>query len=141
MRVSQFKDRVDSLLAQSLLDLSMTLAVLARIENNNFEIVAVRSNSVAYVPGEKFELGDSYSRDVFEQQKIIADTQIEKSARSLHHPLYRALPLESYIGAPILSSMALHDKAFSERDLKLVETLASEISQLLSYTEPRMAAL
>jgi dihydroneopterin aldolase len=37
--------------------------------------------------------------------------------------------------------MALHDKAFSERDLKLVETLASEISQLLSYTEPRMAAL
>jgi hypothetical protein len=44
MRVSQFKDRVDSLLAQSLLDLSMTLAVLARIENNNFEIVAVRSN-------------------------------------------------------------------------------------------------
>lgn len=152
MRVSQFKDRVDSLLAQSLLDLSMTLAVLARIENNNFEIVAVRSNSGAYVPGEKFELGDSYSRDVFEQQKIIADTQIEKSARSLHHPLYRALPLESYIGAPILadgepwgcldfSSMALHDKAFSERDLKLVETLASEISQLLSYTEPRMAAL
>jgi hypothetical protein len=75
MRVSQFKDRVDSLLAQSLLDLSMTLAVLARIENNNFEIVAVRSNSVAYVPGEKFELGDSYSRDVFEQQKIISSSR------------------------------------------------------------------
>jgi hypothetical protein len=35
MRVSQFKDRVDSLLAQSLLDLSMTLAVLARIENSS----------------------------------------------------------------------------------------------------------
>ena len=152
MRVNQFKDRVDSLLAQALLDLSMTLAVLAKIDNNNFEIFAVQSNSGAYVPGEKFELGDSYSREVFEQQKIIAETDIEKSARNLHHPLYRALPLESYIGAPIMvdgepwgcldfSSMAQNDKAFTEQDLKLVETLASEISQLLSYTEPRTAAL
>ena len=152
MRVSQFKDRVDSLLAQALLDLSMTLAVLARIENNNFEIVAVQSNSGAYVPGEKFELGDSYSREVFEKQKIIAETNIDNSAHILLHPLYRALPLESYIGAPItadgepwgcldFSSMAQHDKAFSERDLKLVETLASEISQLLSYTVTRAAVL
>jgi GAF domain-containing protein len=143
MRVSQFKDRVDTLLAQGLVDLSMTLAVLARIENNNYEIVAVQSNSGAYVPGEKYELGDSYSRETFERQQIIAETNIADATQILRHPLYRSLPLESYLGAPItingnpwgcldFSSMAQRDEDFSEQDLKLIEALASDISQLLS---------
>jgi len=143
MRVSQFKDRVDSLLARGLTDLSMTLAVLARIENNNYEIVAVQSNSGAYVPGEKYELGNSYSRETFERQQIVAVTNIEDATQILRHPLYRSLPLESYLGAPItiqgepwgcldFSSMAQRDEEFSEQDLKLIDTLATEISQLLS---------
>jgi len=144
MRVSHFRDRVDSLLAQGLLDLSMTLAVLARIEGSNFEIVAVQSNSGAYVPGEKYELGDSFCREVFETQEIIAATSIDNSSpQSLRHPLYRSLPLEGYIGAPIMvndepwgcvdfSSMAQRDEAFSEADLKLIAALAGEISALLN---------
>jgi GAF domain-containing protein len=143
MRVSQFKDRVDALLAGGLTDLSMTLGVLARIENNNYEIVAVQSNSGAYVPGEKYELGDSYSRETFEGQQIVAATNIEDATQILRHPLYRSLPLESYLGAPItihgkpwgcldFSSMAQRDEDFSEQDMKLIEALASEISQLLS---------
>ena len=101
MRVNQFKDRIDSLLTRGLTDLSMTLAVLARIENNNYEIVAVQSNSGAYVPGEKYELGNSYSRETFESQQIVAATNIEDATQTLRHPLYRSLPLESYLGAPI----------------------------------------
>jgi GAF domain-containing protein len=143
MRVSQFKDRVDDLLARGIADLSMTLAVLARIEANSYEIVAVQSNSGAYVPGEKYELGNSYSREVFESQKIVAETNIEDATQTLRHPLYRSLPLESYLGAPItingqpwgcldFSSMAQRDEDFSEQELQLVDELASEISQLLS---------
>jgi GAF domain-containing protein len=143
MRVSQFKDRVDDLLARGIADLSMTLAVLARIEANSYEIVAVQSNSGAYVPGDKYELGNSYSREVFESQKIVAETNIEDATQTLRHPLYRSLPLESYLGAPItingqpwgcldFSSMAQRDEDFSEQELQLVDELASEISQLLS---------
>jgi len=146
MRVSQFKDRVDVLLTQGITDLSMTLAVLARIENNNYEIVAVQSNSGAYVPGEKYELGDSFSREVFESQQIVAETGIEDATLTLRHPLYRSLPLESYLGAPItvhgqpwgcldFSSMAQRDEEFSDKDLKLIDALASEISQLLNQAE------
>lgn len=146
MRVSQFKDRVDTLLAQGIVDLSMTMAVLARIEHSSYEIVAVQSNSGAYVPGEKYELGDSYSREVFENQKIIAEIGIEDATQTLRHPLYRSLPLESYIGAPItvdgqpwgcidFSSMAQRDQDFSAEDRKLIDALASEISQLLSQVE------
>ena len=146
MRVSQFKDRVDALLTQGLRELSVTLGVLARIENDNYEIVAVQSNSGAYVPGEKYELGNSFSRQVFERQQIVAETEIDNSPRSLHHPLYRSLPLECYIGAPItvngetwgcldFSSMAQRDEPFGEQDLELIENLAGEISQLIAATE------
>ncbi|MDH3447094.1 MAG: GAF domain-containing protein [Gammaproteobacteria bacterium] len=146
MRVSQFKDRVDALLSKGLRELSMTLAVLAQIENDNFEIVAVQSNSGAYVPGEKYSLGDSFSRQVFEEQKIIAETSIDNSPEILRHPLYRSLPLECYLGAPVtlhgrpwgcldFSSMAQRDGPFTAQDLRLIESLAGEISALLCSIE------
>lgn len=146
MRVSRFKDQVDVLLSRGLADLSMTLAVLARIENNNYEIFAVKSNSGAYVPGEKFDLGNSYSRETFERQQTVAETNIEDATLTLRHPLYRSLPLESYLGAPIavngepwgcldFSSMAQRDEDFSEEDIKLVEELASDISLMLSSVD------
>ncbi len=146
MRASQFKDRVDALLLRGLRDLSMTLGVLARIEDDNYEIVAVQSNSGAYVPGEKYELGDSYCRRVFEQRKVVAETRIDNSPQNLLHPLYRSLPLEAYLGMPIViegqtwgvldfSSMAQRDDDFSEQDLKLVQELSDEITQLIGSTE------
>ncbi len=124
----------------------MTLGVLARIENNNYEIFAVQSNSGAYVPGEKYALGATFSRDVFEKQKTIAKNRIDNSPMTLHHPLYRSLPLECYIGAPLVvngkpwgcvdfSSMAQRNEPFSEQDIELVESLAEELSQLISSIE------
>lgn len=146
MRVNQFKDRVDRLLAQGVRELSMTLGVLARIENNHYEIVAVQSNSGAYVAGEKYELGSSYSREVIEKQQLIAETSIDNSASALHHPLYRSLPLECYIGAPLMvcgepwgcldfSSMAQREEPFSEHEIDLIKSLANEISSLISAIE------
>lgn len=142
MQVNQFKDRVDSLLLLGVRELSLTLGVLARIENNNYEIVAVQSNSGAYVPEEKYALGNSYSREVFEQQQTIAVTSKENSPLKLHHPLYRSLPLECYIGVPLLlngdpwgcldfSSMAQREEPFSTQEIELIESLAKEITQLI----------
>ncbi len=142
MQVNQFNDRVDSLLSIGVRELSQTLGVLARIENGNYEIVAVQSNSGAYVPGEKYALGNSYSREVFEQQETIAHTSKEDSPLQRHHPLYRSLPLECYIGVPLslhgkpwgcmdFSSMAQRDEPFSTQDIELVESLANEVAQLI----------
>ena len=142
MRVNPFKDRVDSLLLLGIRELSLTLGVLAQIENNNYEIVAVQSNSGAYVPEEKYALGNSYSREVYEQQETIAVTSTENLPLKLHHPLYRSLPLECYIGVPItlhgqpwgcmdLSSMAQRDEPFSTQNIQLIESLAEEITQLI----------
>ncbi|MBT8435219.1 MAG: GAF domain-containing protein [Gammaproteobacteria bacterium] len=146
MSITEFKDRVNSLLSRGTQELSMSLGVLAQIENNSYEIYAVHSNTGAYVPGEKYALGDSYSREVIEKQTTIAEACIASSPAPLHHPLYRSLPLESYIGAPIVidrkpwgcvdfSSMAQRDEPFGEAEIEMVESLARELSQLIGEIE------
>ena len=143
MRVNQFKQRVDTLLRQCIDELSMTLGVLASIDGRSYEIVAVHSNSGAYVAGERYSLGDSFCREVFEQQKPLAVTLIDNDPLSLHHPLYRSLPLECYLGVPIVvdgepwgcldfSSMAQRDEPFSDDEIKMVEGVAAEICELIS---------
>ena len=120
----------------------MTLGVLARIERDHYELVAVESNSGAYVAGETYGLGDSFCRQVFEQNSTIAETVIDNSPTALLHPLYRSLPLECYIGAPVtvdglawgtinFSSMAQRDQPFDNGDIQWIESMAREVSTLL----------
>ncbi len=142
MRSFMLQKLVDETLAMGNQELSMTLGVLARIKNDNYELVAVQSNSGAYVPGENYQLGNSYCREMFELQKPIATTKIVNSSTALNHPLYRSLPLECYIGAPVFlqnkpwgslnfSSMAQRDKPFSQSEIELVNSLAEKLSGLL----------
>jgi len=146
MQITQFKDRVNSLLAKGNRELSTTLGVVARIQNNNYEVYAVESNSGAYVPGEKYALGDTFSREVFENQLPVTKNRSDISTQTIHHPLYRSLPLECYIGAPIVvngtpwgcvdfSSMVQRDGPFGEQDVDLVKALAVELSELIDSIE------
>lgn len=146
MQTTQFKDQVNRLLEKGNRELSTTLGVVARIENNTYEVCAVQSNSGAYVAGEKYALGDTYSREVFDTQQPVAKNGIQGSPMKTRHPLYRALPLECFIGAPIVingkpwgcvdfSSMAQRDGEFGERDIALVKSLAAELSKLIGSIE------
>lgn len=146
MQTTQFKDPVNRLLEEGNRELATTLGVVARITNNNYEVYAVQSNSGAYVPGEKYTLGNSFSREVFDTQQPVAKTGIETSPTKVRHPLYRSLPLECFIGAPIVidgkpwgcvdfSSMAQHDGAFGERDIAMVKSLAAKLSKLIGSIE------
>lgn len=141
MRVNNNRDRVDDLLVIGNREFGTTLGVLARIDRDTYELCSVQSNSGAYVAGEKFALGDSFCRRVFERGEIVCETAQADSPLSLHHPLYRSLPLECFIGAPVLrhgklwgcldfSSMAPRDTGFDQREIELIESLAREISQL-----------
>jgi len=143
MQNTQFKDRVNGLLAKGNRELSTTLGVVARIDSNNYEIFAVQSNSGAYVPGEKYPLGNTFSREVFVSQLTVVKNHIDNSVKTTHHPLYRALPIECYIGAPIVvngkpwgcvdfSSMAQRDGAFDEQDVDRIKSLAAELSELIA---------
>ena len=133
----------DEVLLRGTRELLVTLGVLAHIENDRYELVAVQSNSGAYVRGEQYSLGNSFCREVMLREDIVTEIKVDKSPLSLHHPLYRSLPLECFIGAPVymhgelwgsldFSSMAQRDTPFSEQDIQLVSDLAGEMSELVS---------
>ena len=141
MRANQNRDRVDDLLVIGNREFGTTLGVLARIDGDTYELGAVQSNSGAYVPGEKYALGDSYCRRVFERREILCQTALAQTPLELPHPLYRSLPLECFIGAPVtrfgkpwgcldFSSMAQREGPFGAHEIDLIESLAREISQL-----------
>lgn len=135
-------EQIEHLLTIGNRELGTTLGALARVEGNVYELVAVQSNSGVYVSGEKYALGDSFCGKVIAEQKIISEFDITEGPLELHHPLYRALPLECYIGAPVslrgkpwgcldFSSMAHRNEPFSEEQLELLESLTQEIIQLI----------
>ena len=137
------QERFDEVLLRGTRELLVTLGVLAHIENDRYELVAVQSNSGAYVRGEQYSLGNSFCREVMLREDIVTEIKVDKSPLSLHHPLYRSLPLECFIGAPVymhgelwgsldFSSMAQRDTPFSEQDIQLVSDLAGEMSELVS---------
>ncbi len=146
MSNTQFKDRVNKLLANGNREFSTTVAVVARIDNNSYEIYAVQSNSGAYVPGEKYALGDTLSREVFDNQLPVARNHIDNLTRTTLHPLYRSLPIECYIGAPIIvngkpwgcvdfSSMAQRDGSFDVQHVDRINSLAAELGELIDSVE------
>ena len=104
MSITEFKDRINSLLSKGIHEFSMSLGVLAQIENNNYELFAVQSNLGAYVPGEKYALGETYSREVFEKQKTIAEACIANSPDAV------APSPVSFIAARVLYRRTYSDK-------------------------------
>lgn len=137
------QEHFDEVILRGLGELLLTLGVLAQIENDSYELVAVQSNSGAYVPGEKYPLGNSFCKQVMIREELVSEIKSAGSRPKLHHPLYRSLPLECFIGAPVylhgelwgaldFSSMSQRDKPFSQKDRNLVLELAEEMSALIS---------
>lgn len=142
MRVEPSNHKFDRILTEGLKTFSMTLAALARADDDVYELVAVKSDTGVYVPGERFPVGFTFCRSVVETGEPIAECRLGNSPRVLHHPLYLALPLECYIGAPVyrhgqiwgcvdFTSLAQRDAPFTVQDLKRIADLGSQISTIL----------
>jgi GAF domain-containing protein len=122
---------------------STTMGIVSHIENDEYEIIAVRSLSNVFVPGESFPLHQTYCRDVCRTGKTIALTELEGKPGLQCHPLYNGLPIEAYISTPVqkhgiiwgtlnFSSMVLRPTPFSKIEIEFIESSAKRISSALS---------
>jgi GAF domain-containing protein len=122
---------------------STTMGIVSHIENGEYEIVAVKSIGGVFVTGESFPLYKTYCRDVYSTGKTIALTELDGKPGLECHPLYKNLPLESYISTPInkhggiwgtlnFSSMVLKSSPFSDSDVEYIEAAAKRITLAIS---------
>jgi GAF domain-containing protein len=125
--------------------LSTTMGIVSHIENDEYEIVAVKSIGDVFVPGESFPLHQTFCRDVYSTGKTIALTELDGKPGLECHPLYKDLPLEAYISTPIIkhgaiwgtlnfSSIILKSSPFSDSDTEFIESSAKRIALALSET-------
>jgi GAF domain-containing protein len=137
------KKLFDEIITEGLEFFSLSMGIVSQIDNDSYEIMAVKSDTNVFVPGEIFPLQKTYCRDVVEKRETIALTNIRGGPKVRAHPLYEQLTLEALISAPIykggeiwgtlnFSSMQVRPQPFTNDDIQLIESRADKISLVLS---------
>ncbi len=119
----------------------MDLGIVSRIENEIYNLVAVRDASETFEVGADFSIGDTYCREVWSKGTAVSIPTENDERKIQDHPLYPNLPLEAYISAPILydskiwgtiNFSSLQSKpSFTQDDIRYAERLAADISATL----------
>ena len=129
--------------------LKMPVGIVSHIYNDVYQIVTINSEMGVLINGAVFSLNDTYCRDVYRSDALLAITEIDGQPGMVRHPLYVSLPVEAYISAPIhhagevwgtinFTSTKLR-KPFSKAQQKLVKGYADKISQLLAAIDATAA--
>jgi diguanylate cyclase (GGDEF)-like protein/PAS domain S-box-containing protein len=95
-----FEGRIQALLELGCQRFSMAIGILARVQGERYEVVAVRSADNAIVCGVVLELSDTRDRETLEDRSIVSFEQARSSPRNAH-PAFAAWGMESYLGAPV----------------------------------------
>ncbi|MGZ0654719.1 GAF domain-containing protein [Coraliomargarita sp. W4R53] len=138
----QLRKSCHHLLDEGVKQLGLPIGIVSHIYNGLYKIIAINSEMGELVDNAIFPLEKTYCRAVFESRKTLAITTIDGVPGMRLHPLYLDLPLEAYLGTPIMhkgsvwgtvnfSSSKVH-QAFTTEDCALVEGYARTVSQLLS---------
>jgi GAF domain-containing protein len=142
MHQSEFNNICKSYLLEGRELLDMSMGIVSKISDDIYEISSVSSLNGAFVAGESFPLENTYCREVVEQKQTIAIAEIDGHRGLKGHPLYEGLPLEAYIGSPILvrgsvwgtinfSCLKIRDDDFAAKDIAVVEYMAKKLADFL----------
>ncbi len=150
---SQFLKLCDQFLAIGIEELRLSkgnfLAIVSRIQKDDYTIVAVKSTTDAFVAGESFPLLKTFCSEVVSKKKTVAMTELDGCLGLSRHPLYHNVPLEGYIGTPIFqegevwgtlnfSSLVIRREPFNEDDIAFVENASNVISEYLSCEDSKV---
>lgn len=118
----------------------MTVGIVSRIQDGNYEVFAVFSKTGIPQTGDTYELNAVYCREVFEKKTTIAITEIDGCKGMCLHPLYKDIPCEAYLSSPIVvegqtwgtlnyTCFGLRDDSFTQDDIAWNEAQAARIAQ------------
>ena len=123
--------------------LGMELGIVSKIQDNDYEIIAIDDLSDEFKPGDILQTDNTYCIEIVRTGKTISLTDLDHQNKIQDHPLYQHKALKAYIGTPIyindeawgtlnFSSMLTEKPAFSDSEILLVEISAKLISNKLN---------
>ncbi|HYU33796.1 MAG TPA: diguanylate cyclase [Thermoanaerobaculia bacterium] len=92
--------RIQALLELGCQRFDLEIGILARVQGERYEVVAVRSPDNSIVRGVVLELSDTRDRETLEDRTTVSFERARSSPRSTH-PAFAAWGMESYLGAPV----------------------------------------
>jgi len=95
-----FGDKAQAILELGCARFGMEIGILAHVEGERYEVVAVRSPGNAIVRGAVLELSDTYCRETLAARATVSFAHAGGSPREAH-PAYSSWGMESYLGAPV----------------------------------------
>lgn len=118
------------------------VGIVSHIAQGDYTVMAVASETGIPLVGDCYALNAVYCREVYEQKRTVAITEIDGVPGMCLHPLYAQIPCEFYISAPILLPEAtvwgtLNFTSFEKRltpftadDIAYIEAEAARIAAL-----------
>jgi diguanylate cyclase (GGDEF)-like protein/PAS domain S-box-containing protein len=95
-----FADKARAILELGCQRFGMEIGILAKVQDERYEVVAVCSPDNAIVRGAVLELSDTYCRETLAARATVSFEHAAGSPRQAH-PAYSAWGMESYLGAPV----------------------------------------
>ncbi|MCW8331586.1 sensor domain-containing diguanylate cyclase [Photobacterium sp. SDRW27] len=150
-----FDFQLQALLKMGLERFNLDIAILSQIDGECYSIVqCICPDDVQIEAGDCFELGKTYCSVTSHAGGPIAIENVGQSDELGHHPAYRELQLESYIGIPVycrgklfgtlnFSSAAPYPRQFKDIDIDSLQLMASwiEVELLRRQQEAELQSL
>lgn len=148
---SPLDEKIDAILELGRRTFRLPIALVSRIERDDYTVLYARTDDGAIEPGTHFDLGITYC---FHTLRADGPCSFHEAGKSeiRSHPCYQGFGLESYIGVPLLvngerfgtlnfSGPQAREKSFSAEDHDLMRLLAQWIGTELSrsYAQQSMA--
>jgi len=140
------REMINHLLSDSLEYLSQDIAIVSRVEGEQYTVIWSESRGDGVAPGATFPLGDTYCRLTLDEDDVFHTVRAGRDARFTGHPCYERFGLETYIGAPVrvngavwgtvnFSSARSRSKPFTDMEVELVRLVVSAVARIISHAE------
>lgn len=119
-------------------ELGADFAIISRIIDDDYEVIAVESELTNVQQGAHFVTQNTYCNEVIDTADMVTYEHVARIKAMVLHPIYTAMQLEAYIGEPIRYKNAIvgtlnfsgfdpKRDGFSEQEMADVKALARRI--------------
>lgn len=137
------ENTLENILKNGYQRLDMETGIISRIVGESYTIVCVVSELGIFESGAQFELKDTYCSEVIKKRTVVTYREVGSIDAMVHHPVYVAVQIESYIGVPLFvnnqlfgtlnfSAVEPRSQNFTRQEIDFVENLALEVGTLLA---------